>query len=175
MNKAVFLDRDGTINVDTGYVYRYEDFKFIDGVIEGLKLLSEHGYLLVIVTNQSGIARGYYSEEDFLKLHQKIDEVLEKQGIHISGLYYCPHLDGCTCRKPQTSLFMDAVKDLDIDLSKSYAIGDKVRDLQICKEQAVKGFLLAEDSEEADKVKDDTNIKTVSSVYVAAKEICGDK
>ena len=81
-----------------------------DGVVDGLKLLSEHGYLLVIVTNQSGIARGFYSEEDFLELHKKINQKLKKNGICIDGLYYCPHLEGCVCRKPQTTLFMRAAK-----------------------------------------------------------------
>lgn len=146
-NKAVFLDRDGTINVDHGYVYKYEDFEFIDGVIDSLKKLQDAGFLLVIITNQSGIARGYFSENDFHILHEKIDKKLEGYGIKISGLYYCPHLNDCSCRKPQTKLFYDAANDLNIDFSKSYAIGDRMRDLMICKEEPVTGFLISEEPE----------------------------
>ncbi len=149
-NKAIFLDRDGTINVDKNYLYKLEDFEYINGAVEGLRLLCEMGYLLVIITNQSGIARGYYTEEDYFKLDSWMKKDLLDKGIRIAESYYCPHLrEGkvktyaieCDCRKPKTALFWQAEKDLNIDMGMSYAIGDKVRDLSICDESEVKGIL----------------------------------
>lgn len=168
MNKAIFLDRDGTINVDKGYVYKYEDFEYTEGAVEALKLFKENGYLLIIVTNQSGIARGYYSEEQFLTLHDKINDNLKEQGIVIDDVYYCPHLEGCKCRKPQTYLFRKAAIDYDIDWEQSYAIGDRMRDLQICQEENVKGFLLLGTGE---KLTD--GVIGVSTLLEAANIICG--
>lgn len=152
MNKAVFLDRDGTINKEKHYLFKISDFEYFDGAVAGLKTLSDMGYILVIVTNQSGIARGYYTEDDYRSLDQWIKDDLEKKGIHISGSYFCPHLpDGkvkkyskkCDCRKPGTALFWKAASDLNIDMDCSFAIGDKERDLSICDESGVKGILLA--------------------------------
>lgn len=143
MNKAVFLDRDGTINVDYGYVYQYEKFEYIDGVTETLKKLQQMGYLLIVITNQSGVARGYFTEEDVKSLHQKMCEDLEKQGITITDIYYCPHLTGCTCRKPQLELFYRAAADHNVDLSRSIAIGDKIRDLSLCEKESALGFLIS--------------------------------
>ena len=160
MQKAVFLDRDGTINKDFGYVYKPEDFCFLDGVIEGLRLLQEAGFLLIVITNQSGIARGYYTEEEYLKLEQYVDETLRKEGVHLTQTYHCPHLDeDCNCRKPKTGLFYQAAKDWDIDFSESYAIGDKERDLCICREQPVEGILVAAGT-------------GFENLYEAAKYIC---
>ena len=152
-NKTVFLDRDGTINVEKHYLYKISDFEYVDGAVLGLKALSDMGYLLVIITNQSGIARGYYTEEDCLKLDRWLKNDLAGRGIQVAGSYYCPHLpDGtvskyvvnCDCRKPKTALFWKAAKDLDIDMDHSFAIGDKERDLSICEESRVKGILLSE-------------------------------
>lgn len=148
MNKAAFLDRDGTINVDYGYVYQYEKFDYIDGVVETLKKLHEMGYLLIIITNQSGVARGYYTEEDVHVLHEKVCQDLAAQGIPIKKVYYCPHLSGCSCRKPKTGLFYKAAREHHIDMSKSIAIGDKLRDLTICEQEPVRGFWIT-DSDEA--------------------------
>ncbi len=153
MNKAIFLDRDGTINVEKHYLYKISDFEYIDGVIGGLKILSDMGYLLVIVTNQSGIARGYYTEEEYLILDRWMKNDLAKRGIHVAGSYYCPHISNgtvlqyaidCDCRKPKTSLFWKAARELNIDLDCSFAIGDKERDLSICDESEVKGILLTD-------------------------------
>lgn len=153
-NRAVFLDRDGTINVDNNYVYKITDFKYMDGAIEGMKILAEMGYMLVIVSNQSGIARGYYTEEDLRKLDIWMKEDLSNHGIYIAATYYCPHLPHsikkkyscyCECRKPKTKLFWDAAKDLNINVDKSIAIGDKERDLSICLESKAIGILLSEE------------------------------
>ena len=149
-NKAIFLDRDGTINVDKGYVHKIEDFEFIPGVIEALRVLQSKGYLLIVITNQSGIARGYYSEEDFQKLNSYMISEFEKNGVVISDVLYCPHLPdapivayrkSCNCRKPGLGLFEKAIDKWNIDLSRSYAIGDKERDLSICLNSECKGIL----------------------------------
>lgn len=155
LRPAAFLDRDGTINVEKDYLYRKEDFEYLDGAIEGLRQLVSWGYLLVIITNQSGIARGYYKEDDFRKLTDWMLSDLKTKGIRIEKVYYCPHHpEGkiekyakiCNCRKPKTGLFYQAAEELGIDLDKSIAIGDKPRDLEICNETGVKGFLFSEDS-----------------------------
>lgn len=139
MNKAVFLDRDGTINVEKNYLYRIEDFEFIEGAPEAIKLLNDNEYKVIVVTNQAGVARGYYTEADVKKLHKHIDDELRKYQAHIDAYYYCPHhpIYGigeykveCNCRKPKTGLLEKAVKDFAIDLSNSWIIGDKQSDVE---------------------------------------------
>jgi len=140
--KAIFLDRDGTINVDKGYVYKLEDLKFEEGAIEGLEKLSSTDYLRIIVTNQSGIGVGYYTENDFLKYMDAMICELKANDININGVYFCPHhfekgignykID-CDCRKPGIGLIQQAVKefrekDIEILVNQSYAIGDKTSD-----------------------------------------------
>ena len=156
MRKAIFLDRDGTINIDYGYIYRKEDFQFLPKTIEALKLFEQLGFLLVIITNQSGIARGYYSEEEYLELNRWMIEELSKEGIHIASSYYCPHHPDaklkqyrvvCKCRKPGTALYNQACEQLEIDDSLSYVIGDKIRDVAFCRKSAAKGILLYQDEE----------------------------
>ena len=153
MNKAIFLDRDGTINVDKDYLYKIEDFEYVPGAVDGLKKLYDAGYLLIVITNQSGIARGYYKEEDYFSLDEWMKADLLSKGVKIAATYYCPHHPeakiekykcDCKCRKPGTELFWRAQKDFDIDMSKSFAIGDKKRDLSICEEAPVKGILFGE-------------------------------
>jgi D-glycero-D-manno-heptose 1,7-bisphosphate phosphatase len=141
-NKAVFLDRDGTINVDYGYIHTIDKFEFIEGVPEALHRLQQAGYLLIVITNQSGIARGYYTEDDFRLLCSAIDAKLAVYHVKIDKTYYCPHLNGCQCRKPKLELFYKAAKEFDIDFSKSFAVGDKERDLSICGKEPVQGFLI---------------------------------
>lgn len=150
--KAIFLDRDGTINVDKDYLYRKEDFEYLPGAIEGLRKLSQEGFLLIVITNQSGIARGFYSKEDYLALDSWMKEDLRSKGISVVASYFCPHLPDakikrykkiCSCRKPGTELFWRAQKEFGIDMSRSFAIGDRMRDLSICVESGVKGILLS--------------------------------
>ncbi len=137
MNKYILLDRDGTINVEKDYLYKIEDFEYEYGVIEALKIFIEKGYRLAVITNQSGIGRGYYSEEDFLKPTSFLENDLKDKGIVIDKTYYCPHhTDGkgiykteCDCRKPGTLLFEKAIDELNIDTENSYMLGDKVSDL----------------------------------------------
>ncbi len=169
MNKAVFLDRDGTINIDKGYVHTKEEFEYLPGVVEGLQLLQKAGFLLVIITNQSGIARGLFTEEEYLDFQKWISNSLKKQGIKIAAQYYCPHInsDNCECRKPKIALFEKAARELDIDWNSSFAIGDKLRDLEVCNKKNIKGYLIATDK----KMPEQTNIKIVGSLKEAAVEI----
>lgn len=166
---AIFLDRDGTINVDYGYVYQKNQLQFIEGVIEGLKMLQDAGYLLIIVTNQSGIARGYYTLNEMNDFHEYMVRQLNESGINISKIYYCPHLEGCDCRKPKLELFYRAQREFDIDFESSYAIGDKIRDLALCDKENVKGFLLTEDMEE--KQNSSSKISKCKNLLEAAKII----
>jgi D-glycero-D-manno-heptose 1,7-bisphosphate phosphatase len=154
MNKAVFLDRDGTVNIDKNFLYKVEDFEFTYKAVEALEILQKQGYKIVIVTNQSGVARGYYTEEDVDLLHEWLKKYLSDKGIHIDGIYYCPHHpDGviekyameCNCRKPALGLYYRAIGELDIDTGASFAVGDNLRDLEICKRTNVKGILISEE------------------------------
>jgi len=139
-NKVIFLDRDGTVNVDTDYLYKIEDFQFEKNVPETLKYFFDKGYKLIVITNQSGIARGYYSEADVKKLHDYIQQEAKKYGFYFTDFYYCPHhKDGtvkkyaidCECRKPKTLLLEKAVKGHYLTLSGSYLIGDKPADMKL--------------------------------------------
>ena len=138
MNKAIFLDRDGTLNIDYGYVHEIDNFKFIDGAIDALRELKKMGYMLVLVTNQSGIARGYFSEEQFLQLTEWMDWSLAEQDVDLDGIYYCPHhpegkgeyKEDCNCRKPKSGMLLQAIKELKIDPTQSIMVGDKVEDLK---------------------------------------------
>ena len=136
---AIFLDRDGTINVDHGYVHEIDNFEFIDGVIDAMRQLKEMGYALVLVTNQSGIARGKFTEEQFETLTEWMDWSLADRGVDLDGIYFCPHhpTEGvapyrkeCQCRKPGPDMILDAAKYLKIDLAASYMVGDKSSDMK---------------------------------------------
>jgi len=133
MNKAVFLDRDGVINIEKNYVHTREEFEFIDGVFDACKQLQQDGYLLIVITNQAGIARGYYTEEQFTELTEWMLEQFESNGIEILGVYYCPHhpdFSGeCDCRKPKPGMILQAAKDHNIALEESIFIGDKLSDM----------------------------------------------
>lgn len=155
-NKCVFLDRDGTINVEKHYIYRIEDFEFLPGTIDALRTLQDANYKLIIITNQSGIARGYYTEKDFQMLNEWMLSELAKRGVNIDKVYYCPHHPdakderyriSCKCRKPKTGLFLRAAEDYDLDLNGCFAIGDKIRDLSICEETDVRGYLIGENED----------------------------
>jgi D-glycero-D-manno-heptose 1,7-bisphosphate phosphatase len=132
MDKVVFLDRDGVINVEKNYLYKIEEFEFIDGVFDSLNYLQKLGYKLIIITNQSGIGRGYYTKEQYNTLTVWIKEQFQKNNINISGIFCCPHApnDGCDCRKPQVGMIEQASKILNIDFKNSWIIGDKDSDIQ---------------------------------------------
>lgn len=139
-NKAVFFDRDGTINSDEGhyYIYKPEDFVFNPGVIEGMKRLQDAGYLLFVITNQGGVAKGIYTQEDIEKVHQKMYDELSAHGVTITKIYYCPHHESvstCVCRKPSPYLVNRAIREFHIDKQISWFIGDSSRDME-CAEAA---------------------------------------
>ncbi|WP_028874513.1 D-glycero-beta-D-manno-heptose 1,7-bisphosphate 7-phosphatase [Tepidiphilus margaritifer] len=136
---AVFLDRDGVLNEDRGYVHRWEDFSFLPGAIDALRRLQQQGYLLVVITNQSAVARGLCSEADVLALHERMRAFLREQGIELTGIYYCPHHPqgsvsdyaiACSCRKPEPGMILRAAQEHGIDLSRSLLVGDKLSDLE---------------------------------------------
>ena len=137
MKKAIFLDRDGTINVEKDYIYKSEDLVFEEGSIEALKTFKNLGYILIVVSNQSGVARGYFTEEDLNIFNNNMNEILKKNGVEITEFYCCPHHpDGigkykkvCECRKPNNKMIEDAIKKYNIDREKSYMIGDKISDI----------------------------------------------
>ena len=130
--KAVFLDRDGVINIDKSYVYKIEEFEFVDGIFDSLKEYQKDGYLLVIVTNQSGIGRGYYTEDDFQKLTSYMLDELKKEDIDIAKVYHCNHSpeEGCECRKPSPGMLLKAKDEFNIDMKNSIMIGDKESDME---------------------------------------------
>ncbi|HGY54329.1 MAG TPA: D-glycero-beta-D-manno-heptose 1,7-bisphosphate 7-phosphatase [Caldithrix abyssi] len=139
MNKAVFLDRDGTINEEMGYINHISRFVIFDFVPEAIRILNEGGFKVVVVTNQSGVARGYFDEQLVKEVHKKLIEKVEQAGAHIDGIYYCPHhpregkppyrLD-CECRKPKTGMIQKAKDALNIDINRSFIIGDRYKDIE---------------------------------------------
>lgn len=129
MDRALFLDRDGTLIADPGYAYRPEQFVVLPGVIEGLQRLTSI-YRLFIVTNQSGIARGYYTEAQFHAYNALLVEALARAGVTIERTYFCPHLSGCPCKKPSPKFLLDAAQEYEVDLSRSWMLGDHPSDVQ---------------------------------------------
>jgi D-glycero-D-manno-heptose 1,7-bisphosphate phosphatase len=138
MKRAVFLDRDGTINIEKDYLYQIQDFEFVPGAAEAVLLLNQAGFMVVVVTNQSGVARGYYTENDVENLHRHISGELEKTGAHVNAWLYCPHHPSgrgsyalpCNCRKPLPGMLTEAARRYDIDLENSVMIGDKMADIE---------------------------------------------
>lgn len=151
MKPAVFIDRDGTINVEKEYLHKIEDFEFIPGADKAIKLLNDNGFLVIVVTNQSGVARGYYGENDVKKLHDHLKSRLKNIGAHFDAIYYCPHHNEkgigkykveCDCRKPNIGMFERARKEFDIDISNSWMIGDKIDDMKFAENAGIKGILV---------------------------------
>ncbi len=141
-NKAVVLDRDGVIVEDIGYHHKLEALRIVPNAVEGLKLLKD--YLLIVITNQSGIGRGYYTFQDYEKFNEYMLKELNKHKIKIEKIYVCPHKpdDNCECRKPKAKLIKDAAKEFDINLSKSFMIGDKNIDIKMGHNASCKSILV---------------------------------
>ena len=149
-NKAVLFDRDGTLNVDVNYLYKRDDFCWLPEVPEALVWLQQQGYDIYVITNQSGIARGYFQLQDMLDLHQYMNEELQKFGVHIKKFYYCPHLpDGkvkeyavdCECRKPKPGLVLKCLQENNLRAENCIMIGDKPRDVECGEAAGVRGYL----------------------------------
>lgn len=151
--KAIFLDRDGVINVEKDYAHKIEDFEFLPGVFEAVKSFNEKGYIAVVVTNQSGIGRGYYTGEDFRKLTAYMEKEFEKNGGKIAAVYHCPHgpQDGCDCRKPEPGMLLAAKDDFGIDMASSWMIGDKEGDIEAALAAGITNTVLVRSGHEIDE------------------------
>ncbi len=152
MNKAVFLDRDETILLDKGYMHDIKDIEFLPNAIEGLKEFQKKDYKLIIVTNQSGIGRGYFKEEKYLLFRDSFHKMLEEKGVHINKEYYCKHPpeENCACRKPNTALLEKAVAENSILVEKSFFIGDKASDIEAGKRIGCKTILIKKNEDKKD-------------------------
>jgi len=144
LNRAVFIDRDDTINRDVPYCSHPEDFELLPTVCEGVRLLNEHGFKVVVITNQSGIARGYFTEETLRKIHQKMCEELAKCRATIDAIYFCPHHpdEHCECRKPKPTLALQAAEEMNINIRQSFVVGDGIQDVQMGKHLGCKSVLV---------------------------------
>jgi D-glycero-D-manno-heptose 1,7-bisphosphate phosphatase len=146
---TAFLDRDGVLNVDRGYVHRAEQLEWVNGAAEAVRLLNEAGFRVVVVTNQSGIARGLYDEDTLRRLHTHMQEMLAQQGARIDAFYYCPHHPqgsvarfaiACECRKPKTGMLEQAARDHPVDRGHSFLIGDKDDDVAAAAAFGIRGI-----------------------------------
>ncbi len=148
-NKAIFLDRDGVLNREMGdYVRRVEDFHILDNY-DSLKILQDRGYLLLIATNQGGLAKGWYTEEEMAKMHRILKDAYHAHGVEIKDIFYCPHhpdfTGDCDCRKPKPGLLLQGIEKYNIDPARSYFIGDRERDMEAAAAAGVKGILVDSD------------------------------
>jgi D-glycero-D-manno-heptose 1,7-bisphosphate phosphatase len=150
-NRAVFLDRDGTINEEMGYVNHIERFHLLPRVGQAIRVLNQNGWKAVVITNQSGVARGYFPESLIHEIHRKMADLLKKEGARLDGIYYCPHhpdvgdppyRQKCRCRKPATGLIEKAVKELDLDTSASYMVGDRGVDIEFAHKVGARAILV---------------------------------
>lgn len=153
--KAVFLDRDGTLNVDVDYLYRIEDLRWMEEAKEAIAYLNAEGYKVFVITNQSGIARGYYTIEQMEELHKHMAEEIAACGGRIEKFYYCPHhKEGkvaeyavdCDCRKPKPGMLLQAFAENDIDMEASFMVGDSKRDVEAAENAGIRGYLYKEGS-----------------------------
>ena len=147
---AVFFDRDGVINEDKGYTYKHEDWEWVDGAIQAIKHCNDAGYLVFVVTNQSGVGRGFYTEEDVHSIHDHMKKTLQQHGAHIDDIRYCPHhIDAiddkykidCDWRKPASGMLEDLLSSWPVEMSQSVLVGDKLTDLEAAMQVGIKGLL----------------------------------
>lgn len=148
MNKAILLDRDGVVNIERGdYTYNIDDFEFVDGIIESMKLFQNAGFLLIIITNQGGINKKIYTLSEMELLHNYMIKKLEENKVNLAEIYVCPHhsdIEKCICRKPDSLLIEKAIYNFNIDVKKSFFIGDRKTDIEAAMKTGVKGILVEE-------------------------------
>ncbi|GAA0857320.1 D-glycero-beta-D-manno-heptose 1,7-bisphosphate 7-phosphatase [Aliiglaciecola litoralis] len=170
-NKALFLDRDGIVNLDHGYASKPDDIDFVEGIFELCRYFQQRGYLIIIVTNQSGIARGYYSEHAFSALMEWMTKQFAQQGVILTDTFYCPHhpehgkgpyLRQCTCRKPQPGMLFDAAKKYDLDLATCVMVGDRLSDMEAARSAGVLNrFLVNQQQDSHDGCHKVTELKQI--------------
>jgi D-glycero-D-manno-heptose 1,7-bisphosphate phosphatase len=181
--RAVFVDRDGVINVDKGYVHKVEDLEILDGVVEAIRLLKTEGFEIIVVTNQSGVARGFYREHEVRDFHEEMQRILAKDDAALDAYYYCPHHpEGsvteyrrtCACRKPAPGMVQQAIEDFNLDPAVCYVVGDEMRDLEAGRCAGCRaGFLVSGSDKDGVDVQGDWEITTVPGFLGAAREIIG--
>lgn len=166
MNRAVFFDRDGTIAHNAHYCRRPEDFKLFLGAAKAIRLLNEKGFKVIIVTNQSGIGRGYFDEVTLGKIHGKMKAELASQGAHVDGIYYCPHHpeDNCECRKPKPALVFQAARDFNIDLRHSFVVGDLQMDIDLGRAAGCRTILVGDTPSNSDGLSPDAVVADLAAV-----------
>lgn len=180
LRKAVFVDRDGTLNEESGYLFRKEECRFIPGAIEAVAQLAQAGFLIVVVTNQSGIARGYYREADLDQLHRFMSSTIAAGGGTVAGWYHCPHhpdypveTGQCDCRKPLPGMLHRAAADLGINLAASWMIGDKLADIEAGRAAGCRTILVETGYGEAEAPAAPPGIPVCTDLLAAAAYILG--
>lgn len=173
MSRAVFLDRDGVLNVklpENRYVRSWEEFTFRDGVVEALRMLRARGYLLIVVTNQRGIGRGMMSEDDLAEVHRRMRSELAKEGVKLDTVLHCPHNieENCRCRKPRPGMLAEAIGLHGVDPARSFIVGDSESDLAAGRAVGVAGILVADDGISAPE-----GCRRVATLLEAARLITG--
>lgn len=175
--RAFFLDRDGTINVEKNYLFKVEDWEWTPRAIDAIKLINNAGYLAIVVSNQAGIARGYYTDNDVQTLHVEVDRMLAKFDAKIDAYYYCPHHPefgnprNCHCRKPHPGMFLQAQADFKIDFDRSYMIGDKLIDAQAAINVGIKPALVRTGYGEASEDEAVSTLAFYDNLYEAVVEL----
>jgi len=169
--KTIFLDRDGVINKELNYLYKIEDFEFIDGVFETCKYLTSLDYKIIVITNQSGIARGYFTEDDYQIITQWMIAQFNKNGVDILDVLHCPHLpdSNCNCRKPKPGMIKDAKHKYGIDIQNSWLIGDKENDIIAGNSSGISNTILVKSGHKINEL--DSNAKFILDSIHQSKEV----
>ncbi len=175
--RAIFIDRDGTINVEKNYLFKFEDWEWIPGAVDAIRMFNEAGFLVVVISNQAGVARGFYGADDIEKLHASVTRILESQNAKVDGYYYCPHHPEfgdnreCDCRKPAPGMILEAQRDWDIDLAHSYMIGDKASDIEAALAAGVHPVMVATGYGPDERKLIDSRVPYVADLLAAARFI----